>query len=288
MADNDMHYNGTNQYLNPIATDIGFPPVTPPIPGGTGSIGPGTGGNNWLLPEGTPEVSGIYYGQVRFLNASTYNMPVNIAIDDAVYSPNSQFSTISDYGWVADGFHTVTVRRATGPRTLLYQQTFPFMANQMITMILTDSSTGGMELVSVSDTGCSNLPYNISCFRFANMSYSGSDFDLQLSTGETIFNNIDFQAISTYKQAVAGTYQFNVVNSTAFPTPRNLSIIVIGNAGSAAAANQPLVTFDVDLTAGQNMTAYAIGNPWSADYPLQVMVVLDSVQSGLQPFTATS
>ncbi len=288
MADNDMHYNGTSQNLNRIVTDSNFPPVTPPFPGGTGQIGPGTGGSNWLLPEGTPEVSSDYYGQVRFFNASTYPMPVNIAIDDTIYSQNSQFTSVSDYGWVADGFHTVTVRRASGPRTLLYQQTFPFAANQMNTMILTDSPSGGMEIVSISDTGCSNLPYNISCFRFGNMAYSGSDFDLLLSTGETIFNNIDFQAVSTYKQAVAGTYQFVVTNSTAFPTPRDLPIIVIGNLSSTSNNRMPLVTFDADLAAGQNVSAYVIGNSWSDSFPLQVVVLLDSVSSGLQPFTATS
>lgn len=284
MADNDMHYNGSSENINRTIPDINLPPVPP----STGPIGPDPGGSNWLLPEDTPEAALDYYGQVRFINASTYPVAVNIAIDDTVYASNSWFASVSEYGWVADGFHTVTVRRSFGPRTLLYQQTLPFVAGQMNTMILTDTSAGGMELINVSDSGCRNLPYNVSCFRFANMSYSGSDFDLLLSNGEMIFNHIDFQSVSPYKQAIAGTYRFMVTNSTLFPVPRDLPVIVISNVSQTIHSHRPLTTFDAELTAGQNMTAYVIGHTWSDAFPLQVIVVPDIDQTELQPFTATS
>lgn len=272
MADQDAHYNGTNEINNartnqPIPGIPGVPPTLPSLPG--------------------QNVPGQFYGQVRFLNASTYNMPVNIMIDDTVYSPNSVFSTVSEYGWVADGFHTVTVRQATGPRTLLYQQTLPFTANQMTTMVLNDSMTSGMDITAVSDTGCMNLPFNVSCFRFANMAYSGSNFDLLLDNGDTVFNNVDFKTVASYKQAIAGTYHFRVVNSNLYPTPRALPIIIIGNISMPSSMRQPLVSFDADLAAGQNVSAYVIGNTWSDQYPLQVVVTLDGVKSNLQPFVTT-
>lgn len=302
MADNDMHNNGSDPNTNsPITRNPPdthrFPPVMPPLPWETGQMdqsgqsGQGAAGM-WQVPVTIPAVPefsrtpGQYYGQVRFINASTYNLPVNIFIDETIYSSNSQFGGVSEYGWVADGFHTVTVRPASGPRTLLFDQTFPFPAGQMMTMVLTDSSSGGLDMVSISDTGCSNLPYNVSCFRFANMAYSGSAFDLLLSTGETVFNNIGFQTVSPYKQAVAGNYRFVVVNANTFPTARVLPIIIVGGTASVAAINQPLIPFDANLVAGQSFTAYVIGNSWSSDYPLQVIVVPDSVPSGLQPFAA--
>jgi len=293
MADNDMHNNGsepnTNSPLtwNPPDTHR-FPPVMPPFPWETGQAGigicelPGTISG---VPE-FPQISAQSYGQVRFINASTYNLPVNISIDGTVYSADAQFGTVSDYGWIADGFHSVTVHRATGPRTVLYEQTFPFVAGQMTTMVLTDYQSGGLDMVSISDTGCSNLPYNVSCFRFANMSYSGSAFDLLLNTGGIIFNNIGFQVVSPYKQAVAGTYRFIVTNANTLPTSQILPVIVTGSAGSAAVITQPFISFDAELAAGQNFTAYVIGSPWLSDFPLQVIVVRDAIPSVLQPLTA--
>lgn len=293
MADNDMHYNGskpnTNSPLtrNPPDTHC-FPPVMPPFPWETGQAGIGIcelPGTIAAVPQ-FPQIPGQSYGQVRFINASTYNLPVNIAIDETIFSANAQFGTVSDYGWIADGFHTITVRRATGPRTLLYEQTFPFVAGQMTTMVLTDNHSGGLDMVSVSDTGCYNLPYNVSCFRFANMAYSGSVFDLLLSTGGIIFNNIGFQVVSTYKQAIAGTYRFIVTNAITLPAPQILPVIIAGSTDSAAVITQPLITFEADLAAGQNFTAYVIGSPWAPDFPLQVLVVRDAIPSVLQPLAA--
>lgn len=293
MADNDMHNNGSKPKTssphtrNPPDTHC-YPPVMPPLPWETAQPGieicelPGTIAD---VPQ-FPQMPGQSYGQVRFINASTYNLPVDISIDETVFFANATFGTVSEYGFIADGFHTVTVRRATGPRTLLYEQTFPFAAGQMITMILTDNHYGGLDMVSISDTGCYNLPYNVSCFRFANMSYSGSAFDLLVGTGGLIFNNIGFQVVSTYKQAIAGTYRFYVTNAGTVPAPQILpAIIGGGSTGTAAVITQPFIVFDAYLAARQNSTAYVIGSPWSSDFPLQVLVVRDAIPSVLQPLT---
>lgn len=293
MADNDMQNNGSDPNntspltQNPPDTHR-FPPVMPPLPWETGQSETGI-----LQPPVTispipvfPQISIQSYGQVRFINASTYNIPVNISIDGTVYAANAQFGSVSEYGWVADGFHTVTVSRADGPRTLLFEQTFPFVAQQMITMVLTDSASGSLEIISIFDTICSNLPYNVSCFRFANMSYSGSAFDLLISNGEIVFNNVRFQAVSAYTQAVAGTYQFIVANANTFPSPQVLPVIIVSSSASAAAIAQPIIKFEADLAAGQSFTAYVIGSLWAPDYPLQVIVVRDATPSVLQPLAA--
>lgn len=222
----------------------------------------------------SPTLSPQYYGQVRFLNASANTFPVNISIDNYNYVVDSQFGTISSYDWVTDGFHTVTVRRSTGMRSVLLQQTFPFVAGEKVTMVLTDSAAGDLEMVRVVDTGCSNLPSNTCCYRFANMSYSGSNFDLMIFGGETVFRNISFQNVSSYKQAVAGTYQFYVVNANTATFIRELPIIVIGSGNIQSSVRTPLVSFQATLTAGQNFTSYVIGNTWSDNY-LQVMTVQD-------------
>lgn len=268
----------------------GRPPVFPyPTPevGGPGTPGgnfpifplPGVGCSPstgcFPLNPGFPPGSSQYYGRVRFLNASTNNFPVNISIDNSAYALNSRFGTITNYDWIPDGFHTVTVRRATGLRTILLQQNFPFVAGQRVTMVLTDTPAGGLELVRVIDTGCSNLPYNSGCFRFANMSYSGSSFDLMLYNGETVFRTVRFQNATPYKQAIAGSYQFYVTNSGAYAFARELPIIVIGVGSTAGNLREAVATFTVDIAAGRNYTSYIIGNTWSGN-SLRVITIEDS------------
>lgn len=248
-------------------------PVIPlPNPGEGGPVSPGPG--YYPLYPNYPSVSPQYYGQVRFLNASTNSFPVNISIDNSAYAINSRFGTISNYDWIADGFRTVTVRRATGLRSILLQQTFPFVSGQNVTMVLTDAAAGGLELVRVVDTGCANIPYNSGCYRFANMSFSGSSYDLLLYGGETVFRNVRFQRVTPYKQAVAGSYQFYITNSGAFAFIRELPIIVIGAISSSGNMREPLVSIQVDIEPGRNYTSYLIGNTWS-DNSLRVLTVED-------------
>lgn len=238
-----------------IDQNSGWLPVTPGYP---------------IYPSITPQ----YYGQVRFLNASTNSFPVNISIDNSAYALNSRFATVSNYDWISDGFHTITIRRAAGLRSVLLQQTFPFVAGQKVTMVLTDGASGGLELIRIVDTGCTNLPYNSGCFRFANMAFSGSSYNLMLYGGETIFSNVRFQNTTAYKQAIAGSYQFYVTNSNAYAFARELPIIVIGAATSSGGLGNPLVSFQVDIMAGRNYTSYLIGNTWS-DNILQALTVED-------------
>lgn len=240
-------------------------------PGSTTISFPGFPGTN-LCPSCGSFVPDTY-GQVRFLNASTNGFTVNIFIDGTLYAPNSRFGTLSGYDWVSDGFHTVTVQRATGIRSVLLQQTFPFTADQRVTMVLTDSQEGGLELVRVIDRGCRNLPSGSGCFRFANMTYSGSNFDLMMS-GQTIFRNIRYQSVSSYKQAVAGTYQFSVVTAASFGFMRELPIIVVGIIGSSLTSRETVFTFHTRIQAGRDYTAYLIGNNWS-NSPMQVIIAED-------------
>lgn len=249
--------------------------VVAPLPE-FGEGGPVSPGPEWMPGFPTfPVIPPQYYGQVRFLNASANSFPVNISIDGTAYAINSRFGTISNYDWISDGFHTVTVRRASGVRSVLLQQNFPFVAGQKVTMVLTDSAVGGLDLIRIVDTGCSNMALNTGCYRFANMAYSGSCFDLMLYGGETVFRNVGFQTVTSYKQAMAGTYQFYVTNSNTYSTfLRELPVIVIGAMVTNTNAQQPLVSFQTDINSGQNYTTYMIGNIWS-DTGLTALTVED-------------
>ncbi|MEG0369246.1 MAG: DUF4397 domain-containing protein [Hungatella sp.] len=263
----------------PIAPDLDYTPVPPIAPDGGFPAPPGPSFPSFPGFPSFPTFPGIpnppsippaqSFGQVRFLNASTNSFPVTISIDNTNYAVNSRFGTITNYDWVSDGFHTVTVRRATGMRAILLQQNFPFKANEKVTMVLVDSAGGGLNMIRVIDTGCRNLPRNTGCYRIANMSYSGSSYDLMLYGGETVFRNVGFQAVTSYKQAITDSYQFYVTNSNNVSIMREISTYPV-----SSMVNQPLVSFQVDIAAGKSYTSYLIGNTWS-DNSFRVMTVED-------------
>ena len=252
--------------------------------GNWGNNGNNSSGNGWntsffpITPT-NPTISPRYYWQVRFLNASTNSFAVNITIDGTAYAINSRFGTISNYDWISDGFHTITVRRVSGMRSVLLRQNFPFTAGKKVTMVLVDSASGGLEMVQISDTGCNTRAYNTGCYRFANMTFSGSRYDLMLYGGETVFRNVAFQTVTPYKQAMAGTYQFYVTNSNSYSFLREIPIIVIGVNGSGTITGnnmaEPLLSAQIEIAAGQNYTSYLIGNTWS-DMGLRLLTVEDS------------
>lgn len=261
----------------PIAPEGGIPAY----PGNMGSAGSGSSCTS-CWPSGSfpifPSCPGCNVSQanaqVRFLNASTNNFPVYISIDNTNYVSNSRFGTVSNYDRISDGFHTVTVRRASGLRSILLQQTFPFTGGQKYTMVLADAPTGGLSMTQVSNDGCSNMNYNTGCYRAANFSYSGSSYDVMLYSHDAVFRNVTFREVTSYKQAMAGTYQFYVTNSNTFSVIRELPMIVIGAVTGTNFNNEPLVSFQTNITAGNRYTSYLIGNNWS-DIGFRVLTVED-------------
>ncbi len=303
-ADAPSAHSGNDYGLTlPIAPEGGIPAYTGNTMGGSGSdndyglvhpIAPGGGipaypGNTvWHPPVITfpvfPSCPGCSpctdcgfsqnNAQVRFLNASTNTFPVSVSIDNTIYAANTRFGTISDYSQLADGFHTVTVRRASGLRTVLLQQTFPFTGGQKYTLVLVDTAAGGLAMSQVADVGCNNMNYNTGCYRAANMSYSGSSYDVMLYNGDTVFRNIGFREVTAYKQAMAGSYQFYITNTSTFSVIRELPMIVIGAVSAGNFTSEPLVSFQLDISAGARYTSYLIGNNWS-DAGFRVLTVMD-------------
>ncbi|MCI8950010.1 MAG: DUF4397 domain-containing protein [Lachnospiraceae bacterium] len=277
----------------PIAPEGGMPAY----PGNMGSGDPNDGIALPIAPEGgppvypgntcdscitfpifpsipSPPVMNPRYGQVRFINASTNNFPVNFSIDGTPYASNSQFSNVSHYQEICDGFHTVSVNRTTGMQALLLQQTFPFIAGQKVTMVLMDAREGGLEMIQITDNGCNNLPAGYGCYRVANVSYSGSSFDVRMYNGDTVFRNVSFSQVTSYKRALAGNYTFYLTNTNFYGAIRELPVIIIGAITGTSPISRPLATGNVTIQAGQNTTTYIMGNTWSA-YSLRMITVYD-------------
>ena len=151
-----------------------------------------------------------YYGQVRFLNASTNGINLDAYIDGREFFSGSTFATVSTYLNVSDGFHTVTIRRSNGQ--IYYQQTMAFVAGEKVTLVILDSASG-VTLAKVSDMGCSNIPSGYGCLRVANMSYSGSSYDVRTFQNQIAFGGVGYKEVTSYKQAAAGNHTFFVTGA---------------------------------------------------------------------------
>jgi len=269
-------YPGNDTSNDSNSTDGDYGLTTPVAPEGGRPAYPGNPVINWPQFPIFPSCPNCNpgYAQVRFLNASTGSFTVNISVDNTNYAINSRFGTVSNYDNISDGFHTVTVRRASGLRTILLQQTFPFSANERYTMVLVDTAQGGLNMIQVASTGCNNMNYNTGCYRVANMAYSGSSYDVMLSNQNPLFRNVGFQEVTSYKQAMAGSYQFYVTNASSMTVIRELPILVIGAVTGGGFFNNPLLSYQVDIMAGSRYTSYIIGNTWS-DAGLRVLTLED-------------
>lgn len=235
--------------------DPGYPdyvwPIYPPYPLPTPSL---------------PSFS--YYSQVRFLNASTNGATLEVFVDNQLVLSGSSFATVSIYISVTDGFHTVMVRQTAG--RILYQQTQAFVSGEKMTMVILDTPTG-VTLARVSDMGCTNLASGYGCCRVANMSFSGSNYDVRLFNNQVVFANVGYKEVTSYKQAAAGNYTFFVTNSqVTLTTIREMPVLivsaVVGMNCPTCIVNNPLLTYSINIEAGKAYTSYIIGNPWSNLY----------------------
>ncbi|WP_343249546.1 DUF4397 domain-containing protein [Diplocloster hominis] len=240
----------------PIAPEGGRPVAPGPFPSFPGPIRPNRPGTC----------------QVRFLNAATNNLPLNISIGNRMAASNLRFGNISSYETISDGFRPVTIVSAVGPRMVFYNQTLPFVAGEKITMVVIDSSNG-LDLVRVSDLGCQNMPRNTGCFRMANMSYNNSAYDLMLYGGDVVFTDVRFKEVTPFKQARPGEYEFYMTNTARYGNVlREIPVIIITNARPPYNSGEPLLSFVTTINAGEMYTAYVIGNTWSA-FNLRVVMV---------------
>lgn len=137
---------------------------------------------------------------IRFLNASTAPFPIDVLIDGMEHLQNSSFGTVSQYIPMADGFHKIAVRSRAGLRPVLFQGVFPFPAGQKITFSIADSPSGSITIIPVSNAGCFHCPARCGCYRIANMTFSGSSYDIRTPSGERVFCSISFGQSAPYNQ----------------------------------------------------------------------------------------
>lgn len=229
-------------------------PTLPNIPSfPSGVIGP------IVIPIGPGSIG---YAQVRFLHAVAGADPVMISVGPTVFNSKLAYENITSYGRIASGYRTITVVSADNPSNVLLRKSVTFTAGSQVTIALVNAANG-IQLLMVSDELCSNKSWNSSCIRFVNLSYGSGSLSVQLDTGMSVFEDIDFMEISPFKQIGTGNYYFNVYQSAPGMQPRNIS----GDMGIAG-----FTSFELQVGSNEMYTIYLVGSTFTTP-SLQAVIV---------------
>jgi len=226
-------------------------PSTPSFPSGV--IGP------IIIPIGPGSVG---YAQVRFLHAVAGGEPVMISVGPTVFNSRLAYENITPYGRIASGYRTVTVASADNPSNVLLRKSVTFTAGSQVTIVLVNAASG-IQLFTVSDTLCSNKSWNSSCMRVINCSYGSGSLSVQLDTGLSVFEDIDFMEVSPFKQIGTGHYYFNVYQSSPGIQPRSIS----GDMGVAS-----YTSFELQVGSNEMYSVYIVGSTFTSP-ALQAVIV---------------
>ncbi len=220
--------------------------------------------------------------EVRFLHAAVQSVPYLISIGTRIATRSLRFAEASDYIKVADGFRTITIMSAASPRTILCRRNIPFRKGDKITLAIINTA-GGIDLITVPDSTCENRPRSQGCFRFVNLSYNCVPLDVLLFDGRTVFSDVRFKEITTYRRTRPGEYGFYIVPT---PTPtisayaRTVDIetledmpLEVDDTYMPGYGNlSPLATFYETFEAGISHTSYFLGLGTNS-YPYTVVTL---------------
>lgn len=251
-------------------------PVAPlPNPG---EGGPVYGGSGSIIVYPLPAPPCFYCGtggfcKTRFLNATDGYLPFRILINGRLVTSALDFSALTPYGKVGDGFHTITITAPNGYVHL--RKTMPFRAGDAVTLAIINSATG-IDILEISDAPCSR-PSNTSCFRVCNLGYYTNPLDILLYDGQVIYSDVRFKEVTSFKTIRPGQYYFYVAN-TIFPVGGTSADIetVSTNPNASMETGSPLVSFTLNTGPDMLNTAYILNWQHSAD-AIQIFTVQDAL-----------
>ena len=105
-------------------------------------------------------------GGIRLLNAATGYNPFTVYIDNQAVFSGLDFSEVTQYRQLSQGYHTFSIMGSNG---YVYLRKSMYVGDGMATIAIVNSSTG-LDLVSIRDTACPT-DWTSSCFRVCNLAY---------------------------------------------------------------------------------------------------------------------
>ncbi|MGF0006871.1 DUF4397 domain-containing protein [Eubacteriales bacterium SGI.150] len=231
-------------------------------------------------PAGAPSIPpSPHYCTVRFFHAAAGLEPVRITVGPLLMTSGLAYGGRTGYTRISDGFRLVTVTSAYTPRTILFQQTLPFRAGELITMAVVHTSSG-LDLLRISDLPCDNRPAGRACIRAVNLCYGSPALDIFLDDGRLVFSDVGYKEVTAFRQARPQEYGFSILQAAWLPTPYPTDIETVGDLPAVASYDdssdyggaRPLASFYLEAKANSIYSLYLLGR-WDGAPPLQVQVV---------------
>ncbi len=202
----------------------------------------------------TPSIRPNGEAEIRFLHAAPNYTALRISVDARVFTGRLSYRRATDYEDVAAGTRTVTITGATYPRRIYYRAQIPFRAGEVLTLAIIQTASG-LDLVRVADSACAGASRGRACIRAVNLVNGSGGLDVNQFTQNTIFSDVQFREITSYRRAAEGDYSFYIS-----PT----------GTGSGDA----LTSFFAEIDAGTPYTFYILGS-WGSHPNLRVKVLED-------------
>ena len=186
-------------------------------------------------------------GGIRLLNAATGYNPFTVYIDNRAVFSGLDFSEVTQYRQLSQGYHTFSIMGSNG---YVYLRKSMYVGDGMATIAIVNSSTG-LDLVSIRDTACPT-DWTSSCFRVCNLAYYSGPVNVSL--GNIYFNSVNFADAASFSRLSSGNYTLRVARS--------------------ARPDNTLVTTPVTLNPSRIYTLYVLNWNPSAD-TIQTLLVED-------------
>ncbi len=176
---------------------------------------------------------------IRVFNAVPDSPAVDVYANGKLVATNLRYKQVSNYIPVAQGNYIISVYQA-GEKTRPILSTNVYIPENYVANLVLIGSLSNMTVYPIPEP-ISPQAFGRACIRFANLSPSSKAYDVSLSDGTKIFNNIGYKFISDYACIPSGTYTFKVSD-----TGNNNAVVTIP---------------DIQLQPNVYYTIYILGKP---------------------------
>ncbi|MEF9950953.1 MAG: DUF4397 domain-containing protein [Clostridium sp.] len=189
---------------------------------------------------------------LRILHASFDAPPIDVVANGGLLAKNLSYKNFTSYMKVVPGNYNIKVFPTGNMFTPVLNTNIKVTPYSLLTLIVGDDAKD-LKLFVIPDN-TRRVIENKALIRFANISPSSDDIDVNLSNGLPLFKDIGFGEYTAYIELPPSVYHFKLISNDS-----GVQLLSIPNA---------------NLKAGKAYTIYAIGEP-SKKAPLEVLIPLD-------------
>lgn len=247
----------------PVADSPNAGDATPVIPLPTPEQGqpipdrPGDDESTAILPPGVILPNRPRGARVRFFNAAVGYPPFRVFLNHRRMAGFLSTSSITGYSTVSARYHTISISGTNG--YIYLQKTILLEAGSTSTIAIINRP-GGLDLLQINDLCCPPSDGSAN-FRVGNLALRSGPIDVLLGDGRTIYADVRFKEITSFKRIQPGAYQFLFAETNFLPIPENMDIESLDASFIGLSPDPQLVaSLYVEIQRNANYTVYLLNN----------------------------